>query len=207
MVERGLQRIAEHEREVVRADTVDAQNRRGRMHEEGEVERVGRLPDGAERRSSRSRPSTLEPISTHRKPCRATRSSSFTARVGRLQGDDGRPQEAGRMRGHHLGDRVVVKTTELGRRRRVGPVAEHERWRRQHLTLDAEPVQIHHPQARIEDLLGQAAVPLAPSVERAASIFLADEARPAGIGVTGEKVVPATGQDVGVDVDRAHRAR
>ena len=117
------------------------------------------------------------------------------------------PRKRAGCAANDLGDGVVVEAAELGRCHPVGPVTEHERRRRQHLAIDTEPVQICQPRGGIEDLLGQPAVALAAAVQGAAPALLEDDTGPAGIGVTGEKGVPAARQDVRVDVDRAHRLR
>jgi hypothetical protein len=174
------------------------------VHEQGKVEGGGGLPHGIERL-------IVEVASVHARPDldapepEAGRPFQFPdGGVGGLQGRDGRAQEPRGPRRHHGPDGVGVEPAELCGRRGFGPVAEHQGRRGEHLPIDPEPVEVLDADGRVEHLLGETAVSHGPAQQRTTASVLLNNARPPVVGVAGQELVPAPGEDVRVHVDDTH---
>src|SRR5205814_10642174 len=87
---------------------------------------------------------------------------------------------------------------------RVGPVAEHDRRRRERLAGDAEARHVLEAPRRVPGAVVDGAKELVARHEGVAAVLLDHEPRPLATAVARGEVVPARRDDVRVEIDPRH---
>ncbi len=101
----------------------------------------------------------------------------------------------------NLGRAPVLHPSEHGASLGLGPVAEHDRQRRERLHVDPEPIHVLAAPPRTPRPVGHVPEGGAVRHDRAAAGVVADEPRALAAAVVARPVLPALGYDVDVQVD------
>ncbi len=200
--QRVLERVADDQREVVLREPLLTRERRRRMHEDRDAERLARLEEREQR-------GIVEVLPRRTRADLDRAESEALARVTELldgehdilKRDGGHAHEAVGMSRGDAGDEVVLHPREGLVGLRVGPVAEHDRRRRERLAIDAETCHVLEAPRRIPRAVVDRAEELAAGHQRAATVRLDDQPRPVAAAVPGREVVPAGRHDVRVQVN------
>jgi hypothetical protein len=146
------------------------------------------------------------PISTARRPSRSWAFLELLdGECGILERHGRHPDEAPRVTpddGRHV---LVLHPREGVCGPRLRPVAEHHRRRREHLTVDPEPIHVLDPPLRAPRPVGDLAEDGIARHDRGAAWVAMDQPRPAAATVAAGEVLPLLGHDVRVEVDPHQR--
>src|SRR4030095_16764715 len=200
--QRRLQRIADDEGKVVLREPLLAHEGIGRVHEHRHPEIAAGREEREERRIIEVAPARAGADLDRAEPkILAAIAQLLDGQRGVLERHRRHPAEAGGVARHERGHVLVLHPREGLGGPGLGPVAEHDRRRREGLVIDAEAVHVLDAPLRAPRAVVDVAEELIARHDGGAAGVARIEPRPLAAAVARGEVLPARRDQMGVEID------